>query len=117
MNIVDIQHEILDSIDFPNRYDNSIETINKFPALVLDVDESVIADVAGLSIIGVIFDFAIIDIVDNHNGSICETRRYVAEQLPAILDSLRCKIVDNIKHFDTIVSGKKASMAMCKIEY
>lgn len=119
MNIVEEQQKLLSEIDFPNKYDNSLLPIENFPALVIDIDESVPGDTdSGLTVISGILDFVVIDLVDNYS-SISEARQYVTAKMIEVLNSeatARCRITENITHFETVIEGQKASIVMCKVE-
>jgi hypothetical protein len=113
MNIVDQQQEFLDKVaSLAKVYDNTIEPIKSFPAIVIDVlSEKRMNLCFGTHPDKMKFQVFVCDTTENNEKSISKTRETVAGLISDVAEVLEYNIETEISYTAIKIDGKNAILA------
>lgn len=115
-NVVELQEALLQKVSASNKYDNTVEKITTYPAVVVDIDDERPRSVS-FGVVDGEFSFMlyVLDIISNHSNSISQTRQSVATLIRNTLNELKVNVEGAISYDCIVIEGKKAVVASVRI--
>ena len=114
MNIVEVQSKLLNQLSSisVNLYDNTIEPIKEFPAVIVEpASESYYDHSLGPSPCKCRFQVFIADVIENNDRSISKTRQQVSEILSQISKIWTVSLDGNVEYSAVKIDGRNAILA------